>query len=581
MIRALPSRLRTWGLGLARIFSTPDGRPTSLALFLAAFAWVCLSLWLAHPTYVENDDLTILDFAVRGVDVPYAGVLFTRLLHILYVLAPHQPWYGLALYAVHVLALCLWFALLWRALHPAWLAAIGCLSFCVAYMVFLFSLNYTSTSVMLCVAALSGLCLDLMEGRRGWRRYLGLGLAFTLGAWLRPQGALGALVYALPLLLLAALAAPCDERSRIDVRRLALAGLVFCAPIFVNFTIDAALRAYMETPEYQAYDAFNAPRGRLQRLSRPAKRLIMDDAPLLASIHWKRNDAIAFFNWNFVDERVFTAEALDTLLAGAPRARPDRAWVDETLLKHIRMQRFLFLLLAGCLPLFAVSLLRHPGLALLGLAAPVYCVGLTSYMYVFYSYTHRVELPYETGFAFASLAVAAALALRAGPVQRQLRLLGGAAALLVMLYACWQLVRIELMNHHGVAAGHKALLREIKFLNQDYAGSIILMQPKSGLPLEKSNPLQSVRLRFTPIQLGWSTFSPRFYQQIAPLGIQHGYQLVEALATHPNAYVICAPGWCRTLLNHAGGGYTLEPLRRMRGRLSLCRVRRKAPVVSH
>ena len=555
------------------------GRPTPLVLLLAALAYVCLALRLIHPQYIENDDLTIVDFVMRGFDVRYAGVLFTDLLHRLYVLAPRVPWYGLALYAAHVLALTLWFGLLWRVLRPAWLATAACLLLCAAYLVFLFYLNYTSTSVMLCMAAAAGLCLDLMEGRDGWRRTAGLGLMFMLGAWVRPQGAEGVLVYALPLLLVAVCVAPRREGMQSKLRHCALAVLLFGAPALANYATDTALRAYTATPQQQAYDAFNLPRGHLQRLSRPAKKLIMDDDALLASAHWKRNDAVAFFNWNFLDERIYNPDALNTLLEGRPAARVDRAWVDQTLLKGLHGRIPLFLLLAACLPLFAGCLRRRPLPALLGLALPLWCVTVSSYMFLFYSYTYRVELPYEVGFAFASLILGAVL-LREAAAPRAQALLGS-AALAIMLYGCARLVHSEYLNHHNAPGAHMALVRELQLLNSQYPGSTILMQPKAGLPMEKSSPLQVQQLRFTPIQLGWSTFSPRFYQQLEPLGIRHGYEVVEALATHPDAYVICAPGWCRTLINHAGGGYTLEEVHKVRSTLSLYRLHRAEPPAQH
>jgi hypothetical protein len=564
---------------IAGLLITPERRPTPTTLCLAALAYVCLTLCCIHPTYIENDDLTIVDFVIRGFDVRYAGVLFTDLLHQLYLLARHVPWYGLALYAAHVLSLSLWFGLLWRVLRPTWLAALACLLLCAAYLVFLFYLNYTSASVMLCLAALGWLCVDLMEGRYGWRRLLGFGLVFMLGAWIRPQGAMGAVAYALPLLLLAVLAAPRGESAGIKLRRLAFAAALFCAPALVNYVIDAGLRIYTATPEQQAYDAFNAPRGRLQRLSRPAKKLIMDDKPLLTSVHWKRNDAVAFFNWNFLDERVYNPDTLGALLAGAPQATPDRAWVDETVLKGAHGRIPLLLLLASCLPFFAGTLRRRPLPALLGMALPFWCVAVTSYMYLLYSYTYRVELPYEMGFALVSLVLGATLLRDMASTRTQLLLT--CAALAIMSYGCWRLVHSEYQNHRSVPGARMVLVRELQLLNNRYPGSTILMEPKAGLPLEKSSPLQMSSLRFTPIQLGWSTFSPRFYQQLGTLGIQHGYELVDALATHPDAYVICAPGWCRTLINHAGGGYTLEKVQTVRSTLSLYRLHRAAAAAPH
>ena len=89
----------------------------------------------------------------------------------------------------------------------------------------------------------------------------------------------------------------------------------------------------------------------------------------------------------------------------------------------------------------------------------------------------------------------------------------------------------------------------VQSLNRDFAGSVVMLEPDGGLQLETLNPLEETSLRFDAIGLGWNTFSPRFYQEIAPLGIDHGYQLLETLINNKNAYLLGNPWWASVTLN--------------------------------
>ncbi|MGE5625846.1 MAG: hypothetical protein ACM3ZT_09900, partial [Bacillota bacterium] len=252
-----------------------EASPGPLAFLLLSLVFVCLAVSAVHPQYIENDDVTILDFAARGFMVPYAGVLFTGFLHLLYTTAPGVPWYPLGLYALHLLALSLWLALVWRVFRPAWLALLFTALLLGSYLVFLAYLNYTSTSAMLCMAAVTSACLDAAERRAGFRRYALYGIVLMLGMLARPQGAMGALVYMLPYGLLTAILCLRGQTWATEVRRLLFIALVFFVPASLNTVADGVLRHYAATPEQQRYDAFNGPRGRLDRLGGAAKQAIL------------------------------------------------------------------------------------------------------------------------------------------------------------------------------------------------------------------------------------------------------------------------------------------------------------------
>lgn len=527
-------------------------RELSLAVFAVLF--VCLSVKLLTPSFMENDDVTIADYAMQGFAVRYMGIFLTSLIHLGYTWRPDVAWYGLILYACHFLSVYLWLRLLFRVFRPWWLGALSALLFLGSYLVLLVYLDYTSTSVMLCCVSLSWAYLEVMEHRPGWWRYLGLGLVFMLGTMVRPHGAPGSLIYTLPIGLLSAWACLREHPPRPELRRLALIALLFLAPAAAEFSLDQAWRAYSSTPEQAQYDRFNAVRGKLQRISRARKREIMHNPRLLAQLHWTRRDAAFFFNWNFLDERIYTPEKLQAMLDRAPPPHTSTPAFRTVTARRLPPDNMLSLLLLAPLPLLLLLCLRPPGrpsFVVWLLLLPAWEVAVTVFMYVYFAFTYRVELPFELGFGFSSLLLAGALLAWAPRIEARLRLAALLAAFLVAAYGLTQTLSHQ---YRGWQSGRLAAQRTqtmVAILNRDFAGSVILMEPKSGLPLKQLSPLTVTHLDFTPVQLGWSTFSPRFYRQISHLGIQHGYELVDALIGHDKAYMLGGKGWCQGLLPYA------------------------------
>lgn len=165
------------------------------------------------------------------------------------------------------------------------LAAAGTLLVLGYYLLFLASLDYISVSVMLCMAAITWACMEMLEARRGYGRLFSPGIVFMLGMLVRPQGAPGALAYGLPLLFITALAVMQQQPSwNGGGHRLALAALVFLAPLAGNYAVDAVWRQATLTPQQEQYDVFNSVRGLLHRISRERKQRIISNPALLASV---------------------------------------------------------------------------------------------------------------------------------------------------------------------------------------------------------------------------------------------------------------------------------------------------------
>ena len=521
-----------------------------LAALSAAFVAACAGF--LQTRYMVNDDVGIILDARGGYAVRYVGILLTSLLHWGYAAVPDLPWLGLALYGLHALALFAWLKLLWRATLPRWLAWLLTPVVLGYYLVFLLHLDYTAASVMLSLAGVTWACVMVLERQTGLVRYLLPGLLFMLGMIVRPQGAPGALAYGLPLALVAAVACLRDQSWKPEARRLVLVALVFFAPAALNYAVDAAWRQATLTPQEAQYDAFNAVRGKLHRLSRARMQRIMGDPALLASVNWTRQDAYAFFNWKFLDERVYTPESMQKLLDGAPPPRLEPANLAGLASRRLPPQNLIFPLLAASLPFFVLLLCRRRYReGAIGMLTPLYSIGLTVFMYVFYAFTYRVEMPFETGLGFGSVLLGMSLAWSVEQRSSRWFVLAAVISAAVALTGMGAYVS-RVLEHQPVMAEETGLVRQrLDVLNAEYSGSVILAEPTT-FNLGLLSPLDPMELRFEIIGLGWNTFSPRFYEAIGKLGTQHGYELMGALVDHPNAFIYGSQDWCEEMLRDSG-----------------------------
>lgn len=521
-------------------------RELLLAVLSAAF--VLFNLWILHVHYTINDDTAILANAMGGYPVRYMGILLTSLLHTAYNAFPGVAWLGVALYALLTLSLYLWLSLVWRVFKSRLPAAMGTLLVLGYYLLFLASLDYTSVSVMLCMASITWACMEMLEARRGYGRLIWSGIVFMLGMLVRPQGAPGALAYALPLLFITALAVMQQQPSwNGGGRRLALAALVFLVPALGNYVVDGVWRQATLTPQQEQYDAFNSVRGRLHRISRERKQRIIGNPVLLASVHWTRHDADYFFNWKFLDERTYTPEVLQTLFDNAPPPKLSLDTLGDVFIQRLPPYSLIFPVVLASLAFFLPLLAKRRWMGLVGSLIPVYCVCLTVFMYVFFAFTYRVELPFVLGLGFGSLLIGGFLAFSSaasGDARRTfLAGLGFAVAITAMGFSVYGVLRgQEAVSNHAQTIEHR-----LQLLNANYAGDVLLVEPNS-MRLEALSPLKPLELQFQTIDLGWNTFSPRFYHAIGMLGAEHGYQVMDALIDNPHGYLLATRDWCEAML---------------------------------
>jgi hypothetical protein len=552
----LPGSMLLWNIGLA----------------IFVIGYVAVSLWLLHPTYETNDNFTILRNATDGYVVDYAGVLLTGLWHLLYGAAPDMPWYGLTLYSLHALGIYTWLQALGRSFKPFWLKAAVALIFLAYYQRFLMKLDYTSTGAMLCLAAITWACLDVMESRRSRWRFVAAGTVFMLGMLARPQAGWGALAYGFPVALVALVgslrdgmksgplspifrgslsradrpASDTTSRLRADGhwRGIAVAALLFLAPAALNGLFNASYRHVTMTPAQTEYDEFQTLRVKLARMNRVRKRQIIFNRPVLDSIHWTRNDAFRYFGWEYYDERKYNPVNLQVLWDNYHRDLPRKDTVLNKLEHRFSLWPGMFLLLAS-IPLFVVVLLRRKLLGVMGMTLPLYCLGLSSAMYLFVIFAYRTELPFTLGFGFASLTVAGWLVLHESTSARYL--LAACIGAAISLPGAYLLLANDFDSLQTRMAQVQNEEQKLDWLNQNAKGAVIFAKANGGLKLGNLSPLDPSHQEFDAFSLGWDTFSPDFYHRISALGITHGYEIPDALVDRPDAYVLGPKKWCKTV----------------------------------
>lgn len=531
---------------------TPDCRRAALRVL--GIAAVCMAFMAAvchflHLRYTTNDDTGIIGFIVAGHPVPYVGILLTSLLQRFYAAWPNVAWFGWCLYLLLAISLYQWLGLAWRLLRRPWLAAAASAVILGYYLDLVVSLDFTAVSALLCMAALARAGVEVLE-QRAPRSLLVPSLLFALGWLVRPESAFGAMAYAVPAAAAVLVACLWHRPLRPEAGRLAVAGLVFLLPVALNAGVDAVWRAAVRTPQQAQYEAFNTAGGRFYHLNAARREATGKDKALLASLHWTPRDSKLFMHWKFLDERVYTPEALRALSAHAAAPVITAQLLKRQIKGRIYPRNNMFLLLVASLPLFALLLYRIFPAGAIGLLLPAYSVALTAFMYLLYAFVYRVEMPFELGLGLMGLLLGLALLERSGAATSRAFLAVACLSILVAGFGAWCSLHATLrLQRHDRAVAARAG-RELRMLNTRFAGDVVLMQPLS-MGLNVFSPLQPIQLRFHPINLGWNTFSPRFYEQISWAGAEHGYELIDAMVDNPKAYLLGWQSWARELLWYA------------------------------
>jgi len=340
-----------------RFESTLSAHPVRWSFVLVAVHAVIFFAFLT-PTFRTNDDVSMMWFANGTLygepspDLIFQHPMVGTVLAGLYRITTAVNWYSLWLYLLHatIFGVILYLVLSDRRGH-LWSRLIGLIGFWSVFTLWIWlHLQFTHVSILLGAV---GVLLYLSVAARP-RSPNGLivlaGTLVALSAFVRWHGFAGVAILSLPLLA--------RTVRRISWHRQA----VFFGSITALLLVGAIFQTahYAGDEAWQEYLEFNSARRPLSSLDR--SELAAGNTELLAELGWSSNDMRMLFDWFFIDEAIYTTEALLTIDAATPL--PDRPWTEFLELRHGRL-RFGRLLLLGGLLATALSITRWSGRVLL------------------------------------------------------------------------------------------------------------------------------------------------------------------------------------------------------------------------
>lgn len=509
--------------------------PRGVVIAAAAIA-IIAAIALLRGSYLANDDDLLVEFFRDNAAAPFVAPALSQVLGAAYGAAPELPWFGLWLYAVHAVALGVFAGALLelppgapRPLRRAlWIGAAVGLAGVAALAL---RVTYGSAGVVACCAAVVALAHELGRddgGRTG--RALGAGLALAVGLATRLEAGMAAVAATAPLL--AAVGWHMIRARRSPRPRLIAA---FLAPAVVLLVIGPAMPQGDDTRS-RRYLEFNHARhvlhfqGAYVDLDRRAP-------DVLKAAGWTADQFWRFTNRFYFTDRWFTPEQLHRLhdTGGAPKP------VWSVLPTHVRDAQDAAGYGAAVLAAIALAAVA---LAMLGLirrraavVAALHAAWLLAVAIALQRWMHfpdRIAVPMA-----ASAACAALVAARAGivgpawaaavPWRRPGPALVLAAAAALVLVAgkraeAFRTVRTDLPPcaalEDRIEARHPALV--VSYLD----------------PSCHRDPLRARPRSYPSVTLTWPIFSRPFYRGLARLGVFDPVELVPALATHPDAYVL-------------------------------------------
>jgi hypothetical protein len=169
-------------------------------------------------------------------------------------------------------------------------------------------------------------------------------------------------------------------------------------------------------------------------------------------------------------------------------------------------------------------------------------------MILLFGLLHRVEFPFELGCGLLGLILAVQSLNQAGDLHH--RRLALALSLALTLLGGYKVALLTLHEYQKEALAGQKAQAEIESLNRDFAGATVVLQSRQGF-LEALDPLRPPEMRFNLIQLGWTTYSPKFYDDLHRLGVDQPHELVDALIGGQDTYLLGLPGWPQKLLAYS------------------------------
>lgn len=524
----------------------PRAAVAGIAITCALFVFVLL---LVRPAFGINDDVTIIEMIRAGQIAPYVDSTYGSILHLLYAhVSPGFPWYGAWLLAVLGASIALLTSV---AIHHyrGYIRLLLILLILGLNFPFIVTMDYSTVGIAGAASAIVvALLLTLRDALTNLRALL-LGLLATVSMWLRLEGIIAAFVFVAPVLLTVLVI----YLRRHEVRRLFRYGplLLFAAPLVVSSVVDYVHKTEFSSPQYREYSQWNALRGEFHAY--PISRLNRNNPAVLSATGWSETDYDNLLSWFFIDERLYNVRSMTAFFATARPATLSTYSMQYLIgrMEHLAtVYWYYWTLLLGAL-LFAVSMKSDDRLQRwICVFGPLYVFFFIFVMDAFLRYPERVARPSIGAFVLAY--VFSIIELKKDrdtgelPIPKALLTISIAAIATGMFFV----VKVAHDERTYWANAQIAYERVLEHLNEKYRGYSILIQPGGGLWTQFQSPLEAYTTEFHPIEIGWQTFSPLFYDQIHELGVDKGYEMPSAMVNNANALILSRLAWSDRVVDY-------------------------------
>ena len=410
---------------------------------------------------------------------------------------------------------------------------------------FIVTMDYSIVGIAGGASAVAvALLLTLRDALTNLRALL-LGLFATVSMWLRLEGIIAVFVFIAPVLLTVLVIYLRRHEARRLFRYVPL--LLFAAPLVFSSVVDYVHKTEFSSPQYREYSQWNALRGEFHAY--PISRLNRNNPAVLSATGWSETDYDNLLSWFFIDERLYNVRSMTAFFA---TARPATLSTYSRQYLIGRMQHlatvywYYWTLMLGAL-LFAVSMKSDDRLQRwIFVFGPLYVFFFIFVMDAFLRYPERVARPsigaFVLAYVFSIIELKKERDTGELPIPKALLTISIAAIATGIFF-------VDKVAHDERTYWANAQItyeRVLEHLNEKYQGYSILIQPGGGLWTQFQSPLAPYTTEFRPIEIGWQTFSPLFYDQIQELGVDKGYAMPSAMVNNANALILSRLAWSRS-----------------------------------
>lgn len=506
-------------------------------LLLAIVAYLFILNIFFNPVFKTNDNYAILTNIRLGYDLNYIHFLNITFLHFLYNNFEGIEWYSLLLTSVHLFVIWITLSIFKNTFYYFIDFICFSLGYLFIYSYFIIFLGYTSTSILTGCTALNLFLYYDNNNNLTFQKTLLIISVLIIAIAIRMKAFVAVSIVAIPFILYVLIV-----RRNKNLCKICVIFIIFTSSL-VFYKIDNIYKTNYSSIKFQQYNEFNKLRGKFHGF--PIVQANYNNTQLLEKLGWDQNDYIRLSSWMFFDEEIYNTDTLKNLIQnGTKHANviTKDIIISHTFMTITNYYPFLFLFLT--LPV--LSFLSGDKSAIyFNMLSLSYFLFLSTYMSIYYRFPIRIAYPILfSGFLMQLLITVS----RSNPYSTKfLKILAPITLIIILkLFISFYTPKYDVKDKEKDI--HKNI---IETLNSDFKNYVILLQPGAGINFKYETPFKLNHIHFQTINVGWNTFSPRFYHQINILGIDKGSMIIEKMARCENCMIIANDYWLEMVLDYS------------------------------